>query len=147
MRPLLMIALFALLAAGGVVWGRERGRHAAGGTDAAAAAAAGRRWAAFEITALAGERAAAGGPWLEFLARPALRTGLYELAAGERDPQGPHREDEVYHVVAGRAVLAVDGDEVPVGPGSVVYVAAGVDHRFHSITEDLRVLVFFARGG
>jgi quercetin dioxygenase-like cupin family protein len=31
-----------------------------------------------------------------------------------------------------------------VSEGSVVFVAAEVEHRFHSITEDLVVLVFFA---
>ncbi|HEX9132852.1 MAG TPA: hypothetical protein VF844_11230 [Ktedonobacteraceae bacterium] len=28
--------------------------------------------------------------------------------------------------------------------GTLVYVKANVEHRFHTITEDLRVLVFFA---
>lgn len=104
------------------------------------------RWAAFELADLDRERRAAGGPWLEFLKVPALRAGVYALAAGATDLQQPHDDDEVYHVVRGRAVLAVDGEDVPVGPGSVVYVEAGVDHRFHSIREDLEVLVFFARG-
>ncbi len=106
------------------------------------------RRAAFDLAAVRREldAAAAGGePWLEFLRVPDLRVGLYVLPAGGTDPQSPHAEDEVYHVVRGRAVLAVDGEELPVGPGSVVYVAAGVGHRFHSIAEELEVLVFFAR--
>ena len=31
-----------------------------------------------------------------------------------------------------------------VTPGSVVFVGAGAEHRFHSIEEDLEVLVVFA---
>jgi quercetin dioxygenase-like cupin family protein len=31
-----------------------------------------------------------------------------------------------------------------VSPGSVLFVRAGIDHRFHSITEDLEILVFFS---
>lgn len=31
-----------------------------------------------------------------------------------------------------------------VGRGSVVYVPAGVAHKFHHITEDLRVMVVFS---
>jgi len=31
-----------------------------------------------------------------------------------------------------------------VQPGSVIYVKAGVSHRFHSIKEELNVLVFFS---
>jgi hypothetical protein len=31
-----------------------------------------------------------------------------------------------------------------VGPGAVIFVKAGDEHRFHSISEDLTLLVFFA---
>lgn len=31
-----------------------------------------------------------------------------------------------------------------VEPGSLIFVAANIEHRFHTITEDLTVLVFFA---
>src|SRR5437660_11666758 len=64
--------------------------------------------AAFDLAELAARRAAKGSdPWLEFLSTSTLRTGLYVLPAGGVDHQTPHREDEVYHVVAGRAVLDV----------------------------------------
>ena len=37
------------------------------------------------------------------------------------------------------------GDEdVAVGPGHLLTVPARVEHRFHSITEDLLLLTFFA---
>jgi mannose-6-phosphate isomerase-like protein (cupin superfamily) len=41
-------------------------------------------------------------------------------------------------------VIQVADENRPVGPGSVVYVAAGVEHHFHTIEEELRVLVFWA---
>jgi len=68
--------------------------------------------------------------------------------AGSVDDQQPHTEDEVYYVVAGRAQLAVNGEPTPVESGSVAFVAAGVEHWFIEITEDLEVLVFWspARG-
>jgi mannose-6-phosphate isomerase-like protein (cupin superfamily) len=90
------------------------------------------------------ERAQSGRAYLEFLRVPALSAGLYELPAGRTDPQQPHSEDEVYYVARGRAQIRVAGEDRAVGPGSVVFVAAGVEHRFHSIEEDLAVLVFFA---
>ena len=68
----------------------------------------------------------------------------HELPAGGVDPQQPHTEDEVYYVVGGRALLRVAGEDRAVGPGSLVFVAAGVEHRFHTIEEDLSVVVFFA---
>jgi mannose-6-phosphate isomerase-like protein (cupin superfamily) len=64
--------------------------------------------------------------------------------AGSADDQAPHTEDEVYHVVSGRAVLRVAGTATTVGVGSVAFVAAGVEHRFSEITEDLEVLVFWS---
>lgn len=99
---------------------------------------------AFELPALEAQRAGTGKPYLEFLRVPALSVGLYTLAAGAADGQRPHTEDEVYMVMTGRARITV-GDEVrAVGPGSVVYVAATVPHRFHDITERLEILVVFA---
>lgn len=101
--------------------------------------------AAFQLDELRRRHAGVEGPWLEFLRVPELRTGLYRLPAGGEDPQTPHREGEVYYVIAGRATLRAGDEDFPARAGSVLYVAAGVDHRFHSIEEDLEVLVFFAR--
>lgn len=60
------------------------------------------------------------------------------------DDQQRHVEDEVYLVAAGTALLRVSDEDRSVRPGSVVYVAAGVVHHFHSITEHLQVLVFWS---
>ena len=98
----------------------------------------------FELAPLLDQRRQSGRLYLEFLRVPALSAGLYELPAGAADPQQPHGEDEVYYVVRGRAVVQVGAEDRPVQAGSVVYVAANVPHRFHSITEDLTLLVLFA---
>ena len=87
--------------------------------------------------------AATGGSYLEFQRSADLSTGLYVLPAGGVDRQAPHTEDEIYCVLAGRARISVGDDDEPVGPGSVVFVAAGVPHRFHAITGELHVLVVF----
>lgn len=73
-----------------------------------------------------------------------LSVGVYLLPAGGTDPQNPHTEDEVYQVLQGKAVLQVEQQNLPVGPGSVVFVAAHQAHRFHTIEQELVVLVFFA---
>ncbi|MEN8144847.1 MAG: cupin domain-containing protein [Gemmatimonadota bacterium] len=101
-------------------------------------------WAAFGLQELSSERADSGRPYLPFLDVKSMSMGLYELGAGATDGQQPHARDEVYVVMSGRAVLSVAGEDTPVGPGSVVFVAALVDHRFHSIDEPLSVLVLFA---
>jgi mannose-6-phosphate isomerase-like protein (cupin superfamily) len=98
----------------------------------------------YELDELSAERARSGRAYFEFLRVPAMSAGLYELPAGGVDPQQPHSEDEVYYVVRGRARITVAEEDRPVRPGCVVFVKAGVAHRFHSIVEDLAVLVFFA---
>jgi mannose-6-phosphate isomerase-like protein (cupin superfamily) len=50
----------------------------------------------------------------------------------------------VYYVISGRGTIRVGGEDRPVKPGSLVFVAARVEHRFHTIEEDLCVLVFWA---
>ncbi len=99
---------------------------------------------AYELDEVASQRLKTGERYLEFLEASTLSVGLYELPAGDVDPQQPHTEDEVYYVVAGRAMIQVAEEDRPVQPGSVVFVAAGVEHRFHSIEEDLSILVVFA---
>lgn len=87
---------------------------------------------------------ASGRSYHEFLRVPALSAGLYRLPAGATDAQRPHTEDEVYHVIAGRAHFVADGEDYEVGPGTVIYVAGGEAHHFVDIQEELVVLVFFA---
>src|SRR3954469_22008724 len=83
-------------------------------------------------------------PWLELLRVPALSLGVYRLAPGEADLQRPHTEDEVYHVVRGRARFRAEDRVERVGPGTVLFVERGVEHRFIEIEEELVMLVFFA---
>ena len=99
---------------------------------------------AFELDVITEERARSGKRYVEFLRQPSISAGLYVLAAGSEDPQQPHTEDEIYHVVRGRAVIRVADEDQPVSPGSVIYVAATAPHRFHTIEEDLEILVIFA---
>ena len=99
---------------------------------------------AFTLSQLVAERQRSNRAYLEFLRRPALSVGLYELPAGGVDSQQPHTEDEVYYVVSGQGAIRVGQEDQAVAPGSIVFVAASVEHRFHSITQDLTILVFFA---
>jgi mannose-6-phosphate isomerase-like protein (cupin superfamily) len=85
-----------------------------------------------------------GELYLEFLRRDSMSCGLYVLEPGADDPQEPHQEDEVYVVLEGRARLMVAGQDHPVGPGSVLFVARTVAHRFRDVTQRLSVLVLFA---
>jgi len=99
---------------------------------------------AFHLADLLAHRERSGLSYYEFFNVPSLHTGIYALKAGQPDPQGPHNEDEIYYVLSGRATLRLGDHEQPVESGSIAFVRAGVEHRFHSIEEDLTLLVFFA---
>lgn len=99
---------------------------------------------AFELADLLSERERSDKLYLEFLRVPSLSMGLYVLPAGGFDPQQPHTEDEVYYIVRGRGAFRCGDEDRPVQGGSVLFVAANVEHRFHSIEEELAILVFFA---
>ena len=98
---------------------------------------------AFEIDNVRADLAKSGRLYHEFIRTHDLSVGLYVLAEGATDPQGPHTEDEVYHVLEGWAWLTVGDVEHRVQAGSVVFVGADVPHRFHDIEEELVVLVMF----
>jgi mannose-6-phosphate isomerase-like protein (cupin superfamily) len=97
----------------------------------------------FELPRLFAERPA-GHNYFELIRVPAMSAGLYVLQPGEPDRQEPHKEDELYYVVGGRATVRVGGEDRLVAPGSAIFVPAGVEHHFHSITAELQVLVIFA---
>lgn len=99
---------------------------------------------AFTLSNLIAARQQTEELYHEFLRVPAMSAGVYQLAAGSVDPQEPHTEDELYYVVQGRAQIRVGLEDTAVEAGSLIFVAANVEHRFHTIKEDLTVLVFFA---
>lgn len=87
---------------------------------------------------------AKGERYLEFLRLPSMSLGIYTLAAGSTDMQNPHKQDEVYYVLSGKAKLQVEGEVQSVQAGSIAFVAAHEKHKFVEIEEDLSLLVFFA---
>jgi mannose-6-phosphate isomerase-like protein (cupin superfamily) len=90
------------------------------------------------------QRVQSGKLYREFLRVPAMSAGLYVLPIGGTDTQRPHHEDEIYYVVRGRACFKADKEDREVFAGSVIFVAAEVEHRFYDVVEELAVLVVFA---
>jgi mannose-6-phosphate isomerase-like protein (cupin superfamily) len=102
----------------------------------------------FHVPELLAEHATVGKRYWEFLRVPALSTGLYVLPKEGEDHQTPHHQDEIYYVVSGRARMKItrndeSSEDRLVTQGTVIFVEAGTEHRFHSIEEELVVLVVF----
>ena len=93
------------------------------------------------------QRAENGQFYREFLRVSSMSAGPYVLPPGSIDPQAPHHEDEMYYMIRGRAHFRADDQDRQdreVSSGSVLFVAAEVEHGFYDITEELAILVFFA---
>ncbi|HZR58616.1 MAG TPA: cupin domain-containing protein [Terriglobales bacterium] len=98
----------------------------------------------FEAPQLEQQRTQAGKAYLEFLRVSSMSAGIYVLPAGSSDLQRPHKQDEMYYVISGKARMRVGSEDQFVKEGGIIFVAAKVEHHFHDIEEDLTVLVFFA---
>ena len=59
------------------------------------------------------------------------------------DPQQPHTRDELYVVAAGAGQFVNGETRHEFGPGDVLFVPAGVVHRFEDFSDDLAVWVMF----
>ena len=93
---------------------------------------------------VAAEQARRGNAYLEFLRVASMSAGIYVLRAGGSDGQSPHRQDELYYVLHGKARMRAGTQDQAVRPGSIIFIAAGVEHRFYDIEEEIALLVLFA---
>jgi mannose-6-phosphate isomerase-like protein (cupin superfamily) len=97
-----------------------------------------------------------------------MQHGSMELrwyAPPGNDPQLPHDRDELYIIVSGHGIFMRADDSVsfgedrtmvlggvqrvPVQPGDALFVPAGTEHRFESISTDFGAWIIFygAEGG
>jgi mannose-6-phosphate isomerase-like protein (cupin superfamily) len=85
-----------------------------------------------------------GPAGLRFAAAFEHGTLLVEIYAprGE-DPQNPHTRDEIYFVCAGHGEFVCGESRRTFAPTDLLFVAAGVPHRFENFTDDLAVWVLF----
>ena len=60
------------------------------------------------------------------------------------DAQAPHSRDEIYVVIAGTGMFRNGGRTHSFGPGDLMFVPAGVEHRFEAFDDDLAVWVIFS---
>ena len=82
-----------------------------------------------------------GERYAEALAHGSMSVGLY--APLDRDPQTPHSQDEVYIIRTGRAEFTLAGERQPCAVGDVLFVGAGVEHRFLNLSADFSAWVVF----
>lgn len=59
------------------------------------------------------------------------------------DLQTPHTRDEIYVVISGSGYFVNGGFRHPIQPGEVLFVPAGVEHRFEEFSQDFATWVVF----
>jgi len=70
-----------------------------------------------------------------------FEAGLY--APRGVDDQTPHTRDEAYVVVKGAGQFVCGDARRAFGPGELLFVPAGMTHRFEEFSDDLTVWVIF----
>lgn len=98
---------------------------------------------AWLATLAAGEAATRGRtpPFATLIAHGSMAVEYY--APEGIDPQKPHRQDELYVIAAGSGIFYKAGARHLFRTGDVIFVEAGLEHRFEDFTPDFATWVIF----
>lgn len=99
-----------------------------------------RRWRA-SATEAAAIPIAEGRRSAEVLRHGSLEVRWY--APKGTDPQTHHDRDEIYVVARGRGTFIRGAERVAFGPNDLLFVPAGMEHRFEDFSEDFATWVAF----
>jgi len=78
---------------------------------------------------------------IELFRHGTLTIELY--APRETDRQTPHSRDEIYVIISGTGRFQRGPEETTFGPGDILFVPAGEEHRFVDFGDDFATWVFF----
>jgi mannose-6-phosphate isomerase-like protein (cupin superfamily) len=86
-----------------------------------------------------------GAPFIRALSNGSMSVELFAPGTSGlgRDIQQPHAQDELYVVQRGRSGFWLDEQRFEVQTGDVLFVPAGVQHRFEHFSEDFVTWVVF----
>jgi mannose-6-phosphate isomerase-like protein (cupin superfamily) len=82
-----------------------------------------------------------GQRYIELFHYGTLSVELY--APRKTDPQTPHSRDEIYVIISGSGRFQRGAEQTTFGPGDVLFVPAGEEHRFIEFGDDFATWVFF----
>jgi mannose-6-phosphate isomerase-like protein (cupin superfamily) len=100
--------------------------------------------AAFTLDGVGMQRRANENVWNAFVRRPSMIFGLYMLPKTVGgDSALTHKWDEINLITAGTGKFQVGGEVMGVRPGDIIYVRKGNPHFFHTLKQDLDILIFF----
>jgi mannose-6-phosphate isomerase-like protein (cupin superfamily) len=97
--------------------------------------------ATFPVQVALAALAQAGGEFTTLYRHGTLEVEIYRPVG--TDQQKPHRRDELYVVISGTGAFLHGPERTPFRAGDVLFVEAGIEHRFVDFTEDFATWVFF----
>jgi mannose-6-phosphate isomerase-like protein (cupin superfamily) len=100
------------------------------------------RWKISTTEALAMLKARPDGkPFATLLEHGKMYVEVYQPI--KIDLQKPHDQDEIYVVISGSGSFFNNGQRRPFAAGDLIFVPAGVEHRFEDFTDDFATWVVF----
>jgi mannose-6-phosphate isomerase-like protein (cupin superfamily) len=82
-----------------------------------------------------------GQPFVTLLENGKMYVEIYQPY--KIDKQKPHDQDELYVVIEGSGIFYNNGERRPFKKHDVIFVPAGIEHRFEDFTDDFVTWVFF----
>ena len=82
-----------------------------------------------------------GEAWRVLFEHGSLEVEVY--APRGHDPQQPHSRDELYVVISGTGFFRNGEERHPFNAGDLLFVPAGVVHRFEDFSDDFSTWVIF----
>lgn len=80
-------------------------------------------------------------PFVQLFSHGSLVVEVYKPDRVDR--QQPHTRDELYVVISGTGFFVRGDERLPFVPGEVLFVPAGMSHRFEDFSSDFATWVFF----
>ena len=84
---------------------------------------------------------AGGSEFITLFLHGSLQVEIYKPKGIDR--QQPHGRDEIYVVISGSGTFLLGSERQPFEEGEVLFVPAGIVHRFENFTDDFATWVFF----
>ena len=82
-----------------------------------------------------------GALFLKLMEHGSMSVEIYRPV--ETDRQTPHLQDELYVIISGNGDFLNNGERNAFGPGDVLFVPAGIEHRFENFSDDFTTWVIF----